>query len=300
MTVATPAMAQEKNILLILWRGITEPEVALKEKLAALGVQAKYTEVVGNQDRGVMAGRLRALEEDIAAKKFDIAYSFGTTTTQVAQQIIQDRIPIVFNIVFDPVGGKLVKSMEEPGVNTTGVTNGVPIDLQLSAFNKLAPLKKLLVLFNAREPNAKIIEAQVTEWSAKNGVELTSRRVAPDTDALDEVMAEIKSGKLTVDAVYAGADSYLGSKAGDIQKAVGDRVNLFGGTQTFVLNKWLAAYTPLVEDMGGTAAEMIAKVLKGEDARKMPVVLPQPKLIVSKSTADLRKVAVPADAVTNP
>ncbi|WP_211098379.1 ABC transporter substrate binding protein, partial [Azospirillum sp. B506] len=134
----------------------------------------------------------------------------------------------------------------------------------------------------------------------KNGVELTSRRVAPDTDALDEVMAEIKSGKLTVDAVYAGADSYLGSKAGDIQKAVGDRVNLFGGTQTFVLNKWLAAYTPLVEDMGGTAAEMIAKVLKGEDARKMPVVLPQPKLIVSKSTADLRKVAVPADAVTNP
>ncbi len=297
---ATPAAAQEKNILLILWRGITEPEVALKEKLAALGVQAKYTEVVGNQDRGIMAGRLRALEDDIAAKKFDIAYSFGTTTTQVAQQVIQDRIPIVFNIVFDPVGGKLVKAMDAPGVNTTGVTNGVPMDQQLSAFNKLAPFKKLLVLFNAREPNAKIIEAQVTDWTNKNGIELISRRVAPDTDALDEVLAEIKSGKLAVDAVYAGADSYLGSKSGDIQKAVGDRVNLFGGTQTFVLNKWLAAFTPTVEDMGGTAAEMIAKVLKGEDARKMPVILPASKLIVSKSTAELRKVSVPAEAVVNP
>lgn len=300
VTATTPAMAQEKNILLILWRGITEPEVALKAKLAALGVQAKYTEVVGNQDRGVMASRLRALEDDIAAKKFDVAYSFGTTTSQVAQQIIQDRIPIVFNIVFDPVGGKLVRSMDAPGVNATGVTNGVPIDQQLSAFKKLVPLKKLLVLFNARETNAKIIEALVAEWAEKNGIELVSRRVAPETDALDEVLAEIKSGKLVADAVYAGADSYLGSKAEDIQKAIGDRVNLFGGTQTFVLNKWLAAYTPLVEDMGGTAAEMINKVLNGADARTMPVVLPPPKLIVSRSAAEARKVAVPAEAVVNP
>lgn len=297
---ATPAMAQEKKVLLILWRGITEPEVAMKDKLAKLGVQANYTEVVGDQDRGVMANRLRALEDDIAGKKFDVAYSFGTTATQVAQQIIQDRIPIVFNIVFDPVGGKLVQSMEAPGVNTTGVTNGVPIADQFTAFSKLVPFKNLVVLFNAREPNSNIIEKQVADWAGKNGVQMVSRRVAPDGRSLAEVLDEIKSGKLAADALYAGADSFLGSKAEEIQQAVGDKVHLLGGTQTFVIRKWLAAYTPQVEDMGGSAAELMAKVLGGADARKLPVVLPAPKLIVSKSTAAARNVTVPADAVANP
>ena len=59
--------AGEKKILLALWRGITEPEVAFKAKLTELGIKAAYTEVVGDQDRAVMAGRLRALDGDIAA-----------------------------------------------------------------------------------------------------------------------------------------------------------------------------------------------------------------------------------------
>ena len=39
--------AGEKKILLALWRGITEPEVAFKAKLTELGIKAAYTEVVG-------------------------------------------------------------------------------------------------------------------------------------------------------------------------------------------------------------------------------------------------------------
>lgn len=297
---ATPAAAQEKNVLMILWRGITEPEVAFKEKLAELGIQAKYTEVVGDQNRGTLSERLRAVEGDIKAKKFDVAYSFGTTSTQVAQQIIQEAIPIVFDIVFDPVGGKLVQSMEKPGNKTTGVTNGVPIEDQLNAFKALSPFKSLVVLFNAREPNSNIIEKQVAAWAGENGVKLESRRVAPNTDTLTAVLDEIKSGKLTADVVYAGADSYLGSQAEAIQVAIGDKVKLYGGTQTFVLRKWLGAYTPLVTDMGGESAKLVAKVLGGADAGTLPIVLPKPRLILSKSAVAQHGVTAPADAVLEP
>jgi len=302
--VAVPAAAQDagagKNVLMVLWRGITEPEVAFKSRLAALGVKANYTEIVGDQDRAVLAGRVRALEGDFEARKYDVIYSFGTTTTQVTQQVVKDRIPIIFNIVFDPVGSKLVKSLQEPGVNATGVTNGVPMADQLSAFNQLAPMKKLAVLFNAREPNANIIEKQVIDWATRNGVAVQSVRVAPAGDLLDEALRDLKSGKVDADTLYAGADSFLGSKADVIQAAIGDKIRLFGGTQTFVMRGWLGAFTPPVEDMGGTAAEMVSKVLAGQEASRMAVILPTPKLIISSSAAARHGVTVPAGAILEP
>jgi len=290
-------VADEKSVLMVLWRGITEPEVEFKKKLADMGFRARFTEVVGDQDRGVLAGRMRAVESDIVANKFDVIYSFGTTTTQVVETVVRDRVPVVFNIVFDAVGGKLVQSMTEPGVNVTGVTNGVPMDDQLNAFNRLTPMKKLIVLFNAREPNSNIIQTQVQAWGAKSGVTIEAVRVAPNGESLDQALKDIQSGTVEGDSLYAGADSFLGSKSSDIFKAIGDKVKLFGGTETFVLNGWLAAFTPTVADMGGAAAELVVKVAGGQDARKTPVVLPTPRLIVSKSTADNLGVSVPLDAV---
>jgi len=292
------AVAKDNEVLMLLWRGITEPEIAFKERLAALGVSVNYTEIVGDQDRNLMATRARALEGDIAAGKFSVVYAFGTTVSQVALSVIRGRVPVVFNIVFDPVAGKLVQSMDKPGGAVTGVTNGVPIEDQFDSFLKLGPIGKgLVVLFNAREPNSNIIEKRVSDWAKKNKVNFVSRRVTPDNDSLQVVLEDIKAGKVEADALYAGADSYLGSKSKDIQQAIGDKIHLFGGTGTFVLNGWLAAYTPPVKEMGYAAAELVARVLKGEDAGSIPVVLPQPKLIMSGSAAEKHGVAIPAGAI---
>ena len=99
---------------------------------------------------------------------------------------------------------------------------------------------------------------------------------------------------------YLGADSFLGSKADVIQAALGDKFHLFGGTQTFVMRGWLGAFTPTVQDMGGAAADLVAKILAGQDAHDLPVVLPAPKLILSKAAAAKQGVAPPAEAVLEP
>lgn len=299
VVAAAPAVAQEKpaNVLRVLWRGVTNWEKPFETHLAELGVKANFTDLSGDQDRSVLAARLREIEGDIAAKKFDAIYSFGTTATQMTQSIVRDRTPIVFNIVFDPVDAKLVQSMDKPGGNTTGVTNGVPIEDQFDVFNKLAPIKSMAVLFNAREANSNTIEGRVTEWAKKSGVTVQSIRVAPGSDALAKALDDISSGRIVVDAIYAGADSYLGSQSGTIQKAVGDKVRLYGGTATFVENGWLGAYTPSAEGMGRAAAELVVKVLNGADAGTLPVVLPKPLLFISKASADKHGVTPPADAV---
>lgn len=293
---STPAMAQSKDVLVVLWRGWSEADVAFRNKLKELNPGANLVEVDGEQDRAKLAGKLREKEADITGGKFAAIYSHGTTATQVAQTVAADKAPIVFNIVFDPVGAKLVPSLKKPGGTITGATNGVPIDAQFDALTKLTPIKKMVVLFNAREANSNIAEQQVSAWAKKNGVELVSRRVAPGDPSLDEVLKEINEGKLTADVLYATADSFLGSKAGDIQAAIGDKMKLLGATQTFVLRGWLAAFAPTVEDLGSAAAELTAKVVSGTKPGDLDVVLPTPKIIISKAAAAKHGVTIPAGA----
>jgi len=215
----------------------------------------------------------------------------------MAKLSLSAETPIIFNIVFDPVGAELVASLQAPGGRLTGVTNGVPIKDQFDAFRSLRPIKKLAVLFNAREPNSNIIERAVKDWAATANVEVISRRVVPDNASLDETLNEIASGSVGVDAVYAGADNYLASVSGKIAGALGDKVDLFGGTETYVWSGWLAAFTPSVSDMGVAAAERTTKILGGASPAETPVVLPAPKLFVSKSAAAKRGVVPPEGAV---
>lgn len=292
-----PAIAQEKSILMALYRGETESETVFRARLDELGIKARITVVDAEQDRAKLATRMREIEPMIAAGKFDAIYAYGTPVTQVAAGVVQKRAPIIFNIVFDAVGAKFVDSLATPGGTLSGVTNGVPVGTQLDSFYRLKPFTSLAVFFDARASNANVIQAQVQEWGKSRGVRIEPRRMAPGTPMLEQALGEITSGALPVDAVYAGADSYVAGVAAEIHAAIGGRVLLFGGTQTFVQRGWLAAFTPRVADMGRTAAEQMAKILNGANPATLPVILPTPQLFISKAAAARHGVAVPDDAV---
>ncbi len=294
---ANEGAAADKRVLMLLWRGMTEPDAAFLNRLKTLEANAETVVLDSNQDRDTLSRHLRELSGDIESGKFDAIYSFGTTATRVTTNFVKDRIPVVFNVVFDPVEAQLVQAMERPGANVTGVTNGVPIADQFDAFQRLLPLKSMIVLFNPKEPNSNMIVEQVAQWGLAHGVQIIPRRVGPASPALDETLEEIKTGSLRAEALYAGADSYLSTKADAIKAAVGDRIPLLGGTQSYTANGWLAAYAPTLVDMGVAAAGVADRILKGADARTLPVVLPQPKLVVSKAAAAIHSITVPADAL---
>ncbi len=297
ITLSIPAaLAADKTILMVEWKEGMETDTVFKSKLTELGIKATFKEINANQDRGVLASALRDLEADIGKKTYDAIYTYGTVGTQLTTSVVRNQVPVVFNIVFDPVAAKLVESKDKPGQAVTGVTNGVPVGEQLDTFKTLKPIKRLLVLYNVREPNSVQIEKDVTQWAEKNGVTLVSSRVAPGTDSVKEILADVTSGKVQVDSVYAGADNYLASVAKDIQAGIGDKVALYGGTQTYVAAGWLGAYAPLNSDMGAAAAQQMAKILNGANPATLPVILPQPKLFVSKAAAAKHGITPPATA----
>ena len=108
---APPAGAKSLRIAMVLWRGETDAEKAFKDELKELGYSAQYVVMNAGQDRAEL-GRL--LREDLKSKleTFDYVYTYGTTVTLATKTIVQDKVPMIFDIVADPVGAGIVKSAD--------------------------------------------------------------------------------------------------------------------------------------------------------------------------------------------
>src|SRR5690606_1212110 len=89
-----------------------------------------------------------------AGERPDLIVAIATPSAQAAATAARG-IPIVFSAVTDPVGAKLVKSMEKPGKNITGVTDMLPVARHLELLKKLVPsLKNVGVIYNPGEANS--------------------------------------------------------------------------------------------------------------------------------------------------
>ena len=93
------------------------------------------------------------------AKKFagenpDVVVGIATPSAQALASSARG-IPMVFSAVTDPVGAKLVKSMDKAnGGNATGVSDLSPIDSHMALVKSILPkAKKLGVIFNPGEAN---------------------------------------------------------------------------------------------------------------------------------------------------
>jgi len=80
--------------------------------------------------------------------------AIATPSAQTVAAAARD-LPIVFSAVTDPLGAKLVKNMDHPGGNITGVSDLTPIDKHMALVKRVVPTaRKLGVLFNPGEANS--------------------------------------------------------------------------------------------------------------------------------------------------
>jgi ABC-type uncharacterized transport system substrate-binding protein len=139
-------------------------------------------------------------------ESFDYVYVFGTTATLATKSIVQDKVPIIFNIVADPVGAGLVRSLEASGGNIAGVTNEIPLSLQLKTALTVIPMKRLGLLFNPREKNAMLVRDKIVEvarpWGSGGRSPLAAGAGHPEPP-------EARDRSIAVDAVYLPADNLV-------------------------------------------------------------------------------------------
>ncbi len=84
----------------------------------------------------------------------DLIVAIATPSAQAAVSA-SENIPVIFSVVTDPLGAKLVNNVEQPGGNVTGLSDMLPLAQQLELLQEIMPnLKTLGVPYNPGEPNA--------------------------------------------------------------------------------------------------------------------------------------------------
>lgn len=195
-----------------------------------------------------------------------------------------NALPIVFSGVTDPVGVGLIKDIQHPGGNITGVSDQWPFEAQVNAFLRAFPkAHRIGMLYTRGDDVSKIGVSAMTDLSKKLGFELKLSPVSQASDIYPATVAMLRD----VDAIYTGIDHLLLENLDGLVKAAREaRKPLFGGESGSVEKGGVLALSINMTSFGDLTAELVAKVLGGQKPGDIPVaVVTSGDLLVNKAAA---------------
>jgi len=128
--------------------------VAFRQGLEALGWTEDRNIQIEHRYSGGDLGQIQAYATELVRSAPDLIVGSGTPITAALQRAT-DTIPIVFNVVNDPVGQGFVATLSHPGGNITGFTfiDFPLIGKWLEMLKEIAPdVRRMTLMFNPRLP----------------------------------------------------------------------------------------------------------------------------------------------------
>ncbi len=263
-------------------------------------VKIVVKEAQGNVVNAMMASR-KFITEGV-----DVIITLGTSASVAAAQAVKGTsVPVVFSSVTDPVGAGLVKALEAPGGQVTGVSNATPQKPQLSLFRNLVPnLKTIGMVYNPGEPNSvKLIED--TKLAAKElGLQVETVGVTKTHEVALAARKLIDNG---VGAIFINNDNTALAAFDVITQVAGDQnIPVFVSDADYVNPRKtdedkakkpygaLAALGPDQYEIGLKTAEMALLILDGKDPSAFAVRFPdQLQQIIDPVVAKKLEVKIP-------
>ncbi len=248
------------------------------------------------QANGSLAGQI--------AQKFvhqnpDVVVGVGTLSAQSFRKpASQGKIKLIFSSVTDPLGAGLVNTLEQPGRNTSGVSNFVDLAPQLKMFQKIQPnLKKLGFLYNPGEANSVYLLQQLQALGVSLHLEIVPQGVMKTADV---AQAATKLAQ-DVDAIFISNDNTALSSLQSILKiAHSAKIPVYVSDTDAVAQGALAALGPNQYDIGQSTGKMIVKILEGQDMAQQAVGFPEKiELYINAETAALLGIEIPADLLAS-
>jgi ABC-type uncharacterized transport system substrate-binding protein len=287
-------LASEKSlkVAMILWRGETRAESGFKDGLKELGYSAEYIIINAGQDikkLGVLLSKLKPKFDE-----FDYIYTFGTTVSRRTRVIVNDRVPQIFNVVTDPVRAGIVQSMESSGGNISGMSNAIPISVQIKSALEVIKFNKLGIFFNPREKNSMITRKKLYNVAKDLDFEVIDLRSPPVQKMLQENLQKLIDEPILVDAVYLPSDSFLVSNA----KLIGSqlrtaKVKSIGAIKSFIENGALMGVVIDYYQLGRAVAKIVDRHQKGEKLQNIPIEkVEEPYLVINKTTSNILNIKI--------
>jgi putative ABC transport system substrate-binding protein len=239
--------------------------------------------------------RLPVLAAELVDLRVAALFAAGGPPSALAAKAATRTIPIVFSAVNDPVRVGLVRSLNRPGGNITGMSF-----LNFEIIGKSAQLLKEMVpaataiayLVNPSSPSAELYAKQALTVASALGIRVHVLNASTEHD-LDEAFASL--GKIGADALILPAEPFFDSQRDRIVAlAARYAVPMIAGLREYVAAGGLMSYGASLSDSYRRAGIYVGRVLKGEKPADLPVMQPTKfDLVLNLKTAKALGLTVP-------
>lgn len=221
----------------------------------------------------------------------DVLVGIATPTAQALVSATK-TIPIVFTAVTDPVGAKLVKQLEQPGKNVTGLSDLSPVEQHVELIKEILPnVKSIGVVYNPGEANAVSLMELLKLSAAKHGIKLVEATALKSADVQSATQAIAEKS----DVIYALIDNTVASAIeGMIVAANQAKTPVFGAATSYVERGAIASLGFDYYQIGVQTADYVAAILEGKEPGSLDVqVAKGSDLVINKTVAEQLGITIP-------
>ena len=238
--------------------------------------------------------RLPQLAAELARLKVDVLATQGTPAARAAQKATT-TIPIVMIGVGDPVGNGLVKSLAQPGGNSTALSN-MATDL----------VPKLMEMLRSMVPRLTLVAVLVNPANAANISGLKDIRTAAQKIGVKILAVEAGTTQKIADGIAVMARQDVGAlivlldalfiqqKTQIVELAAKQRLPSIAAHGEYAEAGGLMSYGQNIGENYKRAATYVDKILKGANPGDLPVEQPTSfELVINRNTAKALGLTIP-------
>jgi putative ABC transport system substrate-binding protein len=269
--------------------------VVVRYRLAELGYAESKNLIFDFRSAEAHPERLPQPAADLVKTNPDVIVAgFGTATAK-AVQAATASIPVVFTSVGDPIGSGIVKNLNRPGANITGLSaQAAEIGgKRLQILKELSPgIRIVAVLLEPDAPFTTVALPELKSAADARGDRLEICEVRSADRLATSVEAAVKAGATGL--MMLETPLLLDLRRQIVDLATRLRLVAIYNNREFVEAGGLLSYGPDRRQLYRRAAELVDKILKGEKPVDIPVEQPTKfELVVNLRSAKALALDVP-------
>lgn len=271
-----------------------------KDVLNELNLIEKYQITFDEQNPEGQASSLTTMSNKLVMDS-DVIYAVATPVATSIKNAVEEagkRTPILFSAVTDPLDAKLVKSLEKPGENVSGVSDQNPVKESIKLLQSFAKEKMhVALLYTSSEKNSLV---QIEQ--AKTAIEeFDWTYVTKAITSSNEILSVINSLRgENVDAIYIPTDNTIAKSLEIIKNALGEfdkKPIIVVGDSNMLNSGGILSLGVDYLNLGRMAGYMAAKIITKEaNVGDLPVQYATSfPLKINKSLADEWGIEIPQE-----
>ncbi|MCQ2506216.1 MAG: ABC transporter substrate-binding protein [Lachnospiraceae bacterium] len=204
---------------------------------------------------------LNQIIQNFIAQKVDLMVGVATPVAMAMQAATEDnKIPVIFAAVSDPLAVGLVDTLEKPGANITGTSDFLDTNAVMNLIFAANPNTKTVgLLYDAGQDSSTTAINAAKDYLTKKGIKVVEHT---GTNVSEVILAADKMISDNVDAIFTPSDNTIMTAELSIyEKLAKAGIPHYTGADSFALNGAFLGYGVDYANLGVETASMIKAVL---------------------------------------